>query len=462
MNYKIDKSKLHPDDIRWFSLLEADLINTIQRLLTGKDCVISEHDFSVIDPKTAPQFLDYRSNPAFNIQDSLAVDCAVQQWLTKRVQDYKPAGAALSISLTYSRRGDSAANAAAKNAEGLSDFIPEEPRYSFDQIIMPDETRKQIMDALGVVVHRDLVYDTWGFAQCDKTPNSILSFYGPPGTGKTMCAHAIAAHLGKKFLAFNYADIESKYVGESAKNLKKAFETATKLDAVMFFDEADSFLGKRIGNVEHGSEQALNSQRSQMLIYLEQFKGVVIFATNLQSNVDKAFESRILAHIKLDLPNREARAAIIRGLLPPRLPLAAPLTDDDLLRASDAIDGLSGREIKQAVKSLLFRKATEDGPDASFSADDILQAMAAKKKEADDLANAEEQRKKAENEKKKQKIKDKVKRDAQAKIEFLDDTPIEDLQQAIARRPEVDARREAERKDAELAQKIDDMGAGKD
>lgn len=73
----------------------------------------------------------------------------------------------------------------------------------------------------------------------------------------------------------------------------------------MFFDEADSFLGKRIQNVNQSADQALNSLRSQMLILLEEHSGVVIFATNLVSNFDKAFQSRILKHIKFDLPNEE-------------------------------------------------------------------------------------------------------------------------------------------------------------
>lgn len=216
------------------------------------------------------------------------------------------------------------------------------------------------------------------------------------------------------------------------------------LDRLVDYVGADSFLGKRISNVSQGAEQSINSQRSQMLIYLEEFKGVVIFATNLQSNVDKAFESRILAHIKLDLPSREARADIIKGLIPAGSPLALPLTADDLLRAADAIEGLAGREIKQAVKTLLFRKAAEDGDKAVFSADDFVEAMAAKKKEVDELANEEAARKKAENEKKKQKIKESMQRNAQEKIEYLDGMTVEDLQAAIDRRPEVEARKKAE------------------
>ncbi|MGC8140941.1 AAA family ATPase, partial [Salmonella enterica] len=80
------------------------------------------------------------------------------------------------------------------------------------------------------------------------------------------------------------------------KNLQAAFDVAKNNDCVLFFDEADSFLGKRITNVVQGADQALNSLRSQMLILLEEFKGIVIFATNLVTNFDTAFESRILKH----------------------------------------------------------------------------------------------------------------------------------------------------------------------
>jgi SpoVK/Ycf46/Vps4 family AAA+-type ATPase len=193
-------------------------------------------------------------------------------------------------------------------------------------------------------------------------------------------------------LALNYSEIESKYVGDAPKNLKKAFETAKELDAVMFFDEADSFLGKRIENVSQGAEQALNSLRSQMLILLEDFEGVVLFATNLVTNFDKAFNSRILANIKLDLPNKEARAEIIKVSLPPFLPIEKPFTDEEILEISEIIDGFSGREIKNAILSMLLKKAGEDGKDAIFVIDDLKVAMTAKKEEMERLKVEENER----------------------------------------------------------------------
>lgn len=162
----------------------------------------------------------------------------------------------------------------------------------------------------------------------------------------------------------------------------------------MFFDEADSFLGKRIENVSHGSDQALNSLRSQMLILLEEFEGVVLFATNLVTNFDKAFESRILDHIKLELPNKEARAAIIDKMLPSKMPLDHRFTQDELLEASDLIDGFAGREIKNAILTMLLDKASLGLDNPVFTFDDLKSALVKKKEQIEKLKAEDKERRK--------------------------------------------------------------------
>ena len=441
MNYEIDKKSLTSEQRMWLDNLNTGLMAELQRSVNvyGRSTLSLVPTVAVTARKAGEAFLKLESNASFSISGSLAVGADAKKWLEAHTEA-DPDGFALRVKLSFAAKEAPALRRKDADDDKRPDFVPVKPRYTFDQIIIPDDTRRQIMDALAVVRHRELVYDTWGFSQCDPTPNSILSFYGPPGTGKTMCAHAIAAYLQKPLLAFNYAEIESKYVGEAAKNLKKAFATATEMDAVMFFDEADSFLGKRVENVQSGNDQSLNSQRSQMLILLEEFRGVVIFATNLQTNFDKAFESRILAHIKLDLPKREARAAILRGLMPERLPLAAPMTDDDLLAVSDKMEGLAGREIKQAVKQLLFRKAAEDGAEARISADDLTAAMEAKVTEKSNLEAEAEANKQRERERKEKAVMEGFKRDAERKRKYLDSMSLESLQEAVKRKEEAKAK----------------------
>lgn len=271
-------------------------------------------------------------------------------------------------------------------------YKPVEPRFSFDQLILPAKVKGEIMEALNLLKYQSLIYKEWGFAKMDPVAKSVLNFYGPPGTGKTMCAHTVARHLGKRLLALNYAEIESKYVGDAAKNLTNAFNTAREQDCVLFFDEADSFLGKRIENVTQGSDQALNSLRSQMLILLEEFEGVVIFATNLVKNFDHAFESRILKHIKFDLPNEDARMAIIKDMIPERLPLTAPLAEEQFRELSKIMEGLSGREIKGAVLECMLSKVTEQGEAALFSFSDFEAAF---KHKQESLKKLDEEKKRA-------------------------------------------------------------------
>lgn len=317
-------------------------------------------------------------NADFTLMGSYGLSQQLKHYVEKR-DDLELAlrNVTLVIKLTFSekpvdKKSESTPAPSQSSADALPDFYPIKPRYSFAQMVLPSDLHEEIISALRVIECQDLIYNQWGFSEVDPVPRSILNFHGAPGTGKTMCAHAIADYLHKPLLSLNYAEIESKYVGEAPKNLQKAFDVAREQDCVLFFDEADSFLGRRIQNVQQGADQALNSLRSQMLILLEEHQGVVIFATNLVTNFDPAFESRILKHLHFELPNREARAAILRKMLPSRLPLDRPFTDEDLLHISAEAEGLSGRELKNAVLSMLVRHAS---PDTVFTPGMLLNAI---------------------------------------------------------------------------------------
>ncbi|GIM53237.1 hypothetical protein CAPN004_22670 [Capnocytophaga cynodegmi] len=229
-------------------------------------------------------------------------------------------------------------------------FRAQTPKYSLNRVILPPQVKNDIILSLTLIENQKRIYDDWGFSEVDAKPKLILNFYGAPGTGKTMVAHAVAEVLNKKILSVNYAEIESKYVGDAPKNLFKAFNVAKTEQSVLFFDEADSFLGKRIESVSNSSDQAINSLRSQMLILLEDFEGVVIFATNLVKNYDKAFESRILKHIHFELPTFENREQIIKITVPSKVPFSENVNKDDLYKKlAEISEGFSGREIKNAV-----------------------------------------------------------------------------------------------------------------
>lgn len=227
-------------------------------------------------------------------------------------------------------------------------YHAEEPRYSFDQVILPDALRTSIEEAVSTILVEHKVFDEWGLRAIIPNASSALSFYGPPGTGKSMAAEAIAQKLNKKILRATYADIESKYLGEGPKMVKAIFYAAQRDDAVLFLDESDSLLSKRLTNTADSTAQSINSMRSQLLICLEQFKGIVVFATNLVVNYDKAFLSRLI-NIGFTKPDQAAREAIWyqhlkgKGL---RIPLAE---DVDITELAEKYE-FCGREIKNSVK----------------------------------------------------------------------------------------------------------------
>ena len=68
---------------------------------------------------------------------------------------------------------------------------------------------------------------------------------GPPGTGKTICAEALAYTLDKRLLVVRYAELESRWVGQTAKHVATVFRAAERQNAVLFFDEADAIAGRR-------------------------------------------------------------------------------------------------------------------------------------------------------------------------------------------------------------------------
>lgn len=382
--------KITGETVLFLQMFEIKFKEAIQKILCDSDFSNLTVQYVISLEECSKDASNYKieSNASLALSNSYALISSIDNYMRSysfELNKFLQKEHQIFISLTIKEKQQS--NTKKDTNEQLPTFFPIEPRYCFDQIILPDKLIGQIKEALNIIQYQDLIYNQWGFSEVDSIPKSILNFYGPPGTGKTMCAHAIAKAINKKLLALNYAEIESKYVGEAPKNLQAAFDVAKNNDCVLFFDEADSFLGKRITNVVQGADQALNSLRSQMLILLEEFKGIVIFATNLVTNFDTAFESRILKHLKFDLPNEDARISIIEKMIPSKLPIEKKFNADELRSLSQIVDGLSGREIKNAILETLLTKADSKQQGQMFNYDDFKSGFLLKKEQYEELRN---------------------------------------------------------------------------
>jgi SpoVK/Ycf46/Vps4 family AAA+-type ATPase len=236
-------------------------------------------------------------------------------------------------------------------------------RIKLLDVALPEVVRKQINVTLSAVKNRHRLSEEWGLSGHGLEGRAvILNFFGPPGTGKSMTAEGIAEYLGKQVLQVNYSELESKYVGETPKNIKRVFKDAKEADAVIIFDEADSFLSKRLTNITQAADYGVNITRSVMLIELEQFDGVVVFTTNLIGNYDTAFMRRIFASIEFTLPDLDAREKIWKLHLGDKLPLAEGITATTL---TQKYEGISGADIKDIVfyAALMAMESEKDSVD---------------------------------------------------------------------------------------------------
>jgi SpoVK/Ycf46/Vps4 family AAA+-type ATPase len=260
-------------------------------------------------------------------------------------------------------------------ARRMALFAVEQPRRRLRDLIVGEQTMHELRALLAKIQHQHVLYEEFGLREIDPSGGrTAINLYGPPGTGKSLAAEAIAHELGMGLIRVNYAAIESKYVGETPKNIKAAFQKAHESGAVLFFDEADSMLGRRLSNIAQSTDHAVNVSRAVVLLELDQFSGVTLFATNLATNYDPAFVRRILGHIELPLPDAATRARLWQAHIPQRLPTR--LSDPDWASLVEHTEGLAGGDILNAVLYAASLALAREGPRCTITRDDFMHAIA--------------------------------------------------------------------------------------
>lgn len=225
-------------------------------------------------------------------------------------------------------------------------FYELNPQYCFSDIILPEEVEENVKESISYIKNHNLIFDVWNLKSVIKHYNLCINLYGPSGTGKTMTAHAIANELGKKLIVVNYAEIESKYVGETAKNLVNLFKYAQKSDQIILFDEADALLSKRVIAMNSATDVSVNQTRNTLLKLLDEYEGIIIFTTNFIQNFDIAFLRRIFSNIEFTLPDFAARIKLWEHYLLPTIPIEnRNAVIEQMAKAED----LSGSDIATIV-----------------------------------------------------------------------------------------------------------------
>ena len=216
------------------------------------------------------------------------------------------------------------------------------PQHRPEDLVLPANEYQLVLELAAACRAWPRVVEDWGFA--DRGGGIKALFTGEPGTGKTLAAEVIAGMLNLTLLKIDLSQVVSKWVGETEKNLEAAFRQAEDSQTLLFFDEADALFGRR-GQVKDGMDRYANLEVGFLLQRLEESDALVILASNLKENIDKAFTRRFHYVINFPRPQAAERASIWRLAFPPKSPISS---DVDL----DAIAALemTGASIRDAAR----------------------------------------------------------------------------------------------------------------
>ena len=258
-----------------------------------------------------------------------------------------------------------------------------EPTRTFDDLVLDEDRLAQVKEVVVRHRRRRLVYGEWGFPAQPST-GVVALFAGPSGTGKTMAAEIVAGELGVDLYKVDLANLVSKYIGDTEKNLSRIFEAAEASSMVLFLDEADALLGKR-SEVGDAHDRYANIEVAFLLQRLEAYEGVAVMATNLASSLDPAFLRRLHVVVEFPVPKAPGRRRIWARSIPPGAPVGGDL---DLDRLADLVE-VTGGTIRNAALRAAFLAADGGGP---ITMERALRALRRELEKMGRLANASEWR----------------------------------------------------------------------
>ena len=240
-----------------------------------------------------------------------------------------------------------------KTRDDLALISLEEPRLSFQDLVLPDSAIA-VFDSLIEEFRQRSALRAHGVA-----PRSSLLLVGPPGCGKSASAEAMAGELGIPVARIRLATVVSSYLGETARNLEQIFGFLDVGSWVLIFDEFDMLGRERGDRADHGE---LRRVVAAMLQVVDEHRGNSLFVatSNHPALLDSAVWRRFDELIELPIPNASARAEILV------LNLRSVRHDFDVSGAAEEMEGFSAAEVEavalDAIRLMVSRLDKRVGP----------------------------------------------------------------------------------------------------
>ena len=183
---------------------------------------------------------------------------------------------------------------------------------TWNELILPVNVQKKVRRLVKWIKHKDVLFES---TDGKVSPGFPVLFYGPSGTGKTLTAKLLGKELEQPVFRVDLSMVVSKYIGETEKALSRLFSKAEGRNWILFFDEADVLFGKRT-DISNANDKYANMEVAYLLQRIEEFDGLVILASNLKDNMDKALIRRFQVMVEFPRPTEQEQLKLWKSLLP--------------------------------------------------------------------------------------------------------------------------------------------------
>jgi len=216
-------------------------------------------------------------------------------------------------------------------------------RLEMNDLVVSRQLKEELSHILTWIRYREEINATESLKRNFRAGYRAL-FYGPSGTGKSLTAALLGKFTQHPVYRIDLSRIVSKYIGETEKNLSRLLDSAENKKWILFFDEADALFSKRT-EINDSKDKYANQGTAYLLQRLEEFDGLVILATNLRPNIDRAFVRRFQSILYFNLPTVEERVQLWKSALQ-NISIAP---DTDLHRLAEKYE-VSGAAISNAIQ----------------------------------------------------------------------------------------------------------------
>ena len=260
---------------------------------------------------------------------------------------------------------------------GIEDIVPiEKPNINFSNVGGLEGVKKEIRKAIVYPFQHPEIYEHYR-----KKVGEGIIMYGPPGCGKTFIAKAAAGECGASFITLKVGEILSKWLGESERNIKMAFEAAKKHQpSILFFDEIDSIGGRR-----DDSRDATKRVVNALLVELDgvtstKDKRLTLAATNAPWDVDPALRrpGRFSKLLFLPPPDEISRKQIFKIATKGR-PIEKDVSIRELARSTDGYSSADIMQICEEAADIPLEEALEGYESRKIKMDDFRTVLDTRK-----------------------------------------------------------------------------------